>query len=144
MKRILAIFLAVALVFSISACGTNTSENPAESEKTPAEEKEPEDQEISEISTDELLSDSPDTYDYALRVSINPEFILFKTEMGVNFQEYVQSVRMKESCRLLINTSKKVSEIAAAVGYTDIKFFNEMFKRQIGMTPREFRGKYRT
>ena len=69
---------------------------------------------------------------------------LFKTEMGVNFQEYVQSVRMKESCRLLINTSKKVSEIAAAVGYTDIKFFNEVFKRQIGMTPREFRGKYRT
>lgn len=68
---------------------------------------------------------------------------LFKTEMGMNFQEYVQSVRMKESCRLLINTSQKVSEIAGAVGYTDIKFFNEVFKRQMGMTPREFRGKYK-
>jgi len=83
MKRILAILLAVALVFSISACGTNTSENPAESEKTPAEEKEPGDQEISEISTDELLSDAPDTYDYALRISINPEFILYLVEHRV-------------------------------------------------------------
>ena len=33
MKRILAIFLAVALVFSISACGTDTSEKPSEGEK---------------------------------------------------------------------------------------------------------------
>lgn len=68
---------------------------------------------------------------------------VFKNEVGMNFQEYVQSVRMKESCRLLINTSKKVSEIAAAVGYADIKFFNEVFKRQMGITPREFRRKYK-
>jgi len=68
---------------------------------------------------------------------------IFKAEMGMNFQEYVQSVRMKESCRLLINTSKKVSEIACVVGYTDIKFFNEVFKRQMRITPREFRGKYK-
>lgn len=69
---------------------------------------------------------------------------LFKMEMGMNFQEYVQSVRMKESCRLLMNTQKKVSEIATSVGYADIKFFNEVFKRQIKMTPREFRKKYKT
>ena len=68
---------------------------------------------------------------------------VFKNEVGMNFQEYVQSVRVKESCRLLINTSKKVSEIAAAVGYVDIKFFNEVFKRQMGITPRGFRGKYK-
>lgn len=68
---------------------------------------------------------------------------LFKSEMGMTFQEYTQSVRIKESCRLLINTSKKVSEIAALVGYTNIKFFNEVFKREMKMTPREFRSVYK-
>ena len=77
MKRILAIFLAVALVFSISACGTDTSEKPSEGEKVS------ETEETSEISTDELLSDAPDTYDYALRISINPEFILYLVEHRV-------------------------------------------------------------
>ena len=67
---------------------------------------------------------------------------LFKQEVGMNFQEYVQSVRIKESCRLLINTNQKVSDIATRVGYTNIKFFNEVFKRHMDMTPRDFRKKF--
>jgi len=63
----------------------------------------------------------------------------FKAETGMTFQDYVQSVRIRESCRLLINTPKKVAEIATLVGYTNIKFFNELFKRRMGMSPREFR-----
>ena len=63
----------------------------------------------------------------------------FKKETGMTFQEYVQYVRIRESCRLLINTSKKVSEIAQLVGYSNIQFFNEVFRRQIGISPREFR-----
>lgn len=67
---------------------------------------------------------------------------LFKKEVGVNFQEYIQSVRIKESCRLLINTEQKVADIATKVGYSNIKFFNEVFKRHMEMTPREFRKKF--
>ena len=67
---------------------------------------------------------------------------LFKQEVGMNFQEYVQSVRIKESCRLLINTNQKVSDIATRVGYTNIKYFNEVFKRHMEMTPRDFRKKF--
>ena len=63
----------------------------------------------------------------------------FKKETGMTFQDYVRYVRIRESCRLLINTSKKVSEIAALVGYSNIQFFNEVFKRQLGMSPREYR-----
>ena len=65
----------------------------------------------------------------------------FKKEIGMTFQEYVQSIRIQESCRLLMNTTKKISDIAALVGYTDIKFFNELFKRQMGKTPRQYRKK---
>ncbi|MBQ7090154.1 MAG: helix-turn-helix transcriptional regulator, partial [Clostridia bacterium] len=64
---------------------------------------------------------------------------VFKEEMGMTFQDYLQKVRVHESCRLLANTSKKISEICGLVGYTDVKFFNQIFKKQTGMTPREFR-----
>lgn len=64
---------------------------------------------------------------------------VFKEEMGMTFQEYLQKVRIRESCRLLANTPKKISEICGLVGYSDVKFFNQIFKKQTGMTPREFR-----
>ena len=66
----------------------------------------------------------------------------FKEERGVSFQEYLQSIRVWEACRLLANTSKKISEISALVGYENIKFFNEIFKRQTGITSREFKKVY--
>ena len=71
MKRILALFLVFILIFSITACGMNTSEKPYDGETMSGNE------ENSNVSTEEMLSDVPDTYDYALRVSINPEFILY-------------------------------------------------------------------
>lgn len=67
---------------------------------------------------------------------------IFKSEVGIPFQEYVQSIRIRESCRLLVNTSKKISDIACLVGYTDTKFFTELFKRQMKMTPGQFRKTY--
>ena len=66
----------------------------------------------------------------------------FKEETGVTFQSYLQTVRIKESCRLLANTSKKIAEISDLVGYSDAKFFNQLFKKQMGMTPREFKKTY--
>lgn len=89
--------------------------------------------------TDKLsLNDISKKYNYTLQhVST-----IFKKEVGVNFQEYVQSVRIKESCRLLINTNQKVSDIATKVGYNNIKFFNEVFKRYMEITPRDFRKKF--
>ena len=67
---------------------------------------------------------------------------LFKKETGITFSEYVQSIRIQESCRLLANTNKTVAEIVSLVGYTDIKFFNKIFKRVTGMTPRHFKNTY--
>ena len=66
----------------------------------------------------------------------------FKQEKGMTFQQYLQAVRIREACRLLANTNKKVAEISALVGYADIKFFNQVFKKQTGLTPREFKKRY--
>ena len=66
----------------------------------------------------------------------------FKEETGATFQHYLQTVRIRESCRLLANTSKKISEISGLVGYSDTKFFNQLFKAEMGMTPRAFKTLY--
>jgi len=66
----------------------------------------------------------------------------FKNDVGISFNEYLQKKRIEQSCRLILNTDKKISEIAELVGYNDIKFFHQVFKKYIKMTPREFRKIY--
>lgn len=64
---------------------------------------------------------------------------IFKSHTGLSFQNYVQTVRVKESCRLLTNTNKSIQEISTLVGYSDTKFFHQMFKKQLGVTPSQYR-----
>lgn len=65
---------------------------------------------------------------------------LFRHQTGMSFTDYVQNIRMDAACRLLSGGHSSVGEIAAAVGYADLKFFHQIFKRKIGMTPREYRN----
>ena len=76
--------------------------------------------------------------------SLNNASRLFKDRTGLSFQDYVQSVRIKESCRLLINTADPIPIIAQSVGYGDTKFFNQLFKRHLGISPSEYRKSQRT
>jgi AraC-like DNA-binding protein len=64
---------------------------------------------------------------------------LFKRCMKMTYVEYVQNVRIDQSCRLLRDSMMTVSEIAGLVGYQDMKFFNLLFKKKTGMTPRQYR-----
>lgn len=66
----------------------------------------------------------------------------FKDKMGITFTEYLQRQRIEQSLSLLINTDKKVIEIAELCGYSDMKFFNSLFKKNVGLTPREFRKNF--
>ncbi len=64
---------------------------------------------------------------------------LFKNVAGMTVTEYAQKIRIEEACRLLRETDSKIIEIASEVGYRDIKFFNQVFKRNTGMTPSAYR-----
>ena len=66
----------------------------------------------------------------------------FKRAMGLPFSEYLQKIRIEQSCRLLLNTNKSIHEIAELVGYHDINFYYTVFKRLLAATPREFRKLY--
>lgn len=63
----------------------------------------------------------------------------FTDEAGMGFSQYVQRIRIERSCHLLETTDLRISEVAAQVGYSNGKFFNQIFKEALGTTPREYR-----
>ena len=48
-------------------------------------------------------------------------------------------MRIEHSKELLLGNDMKVYEIAEKVGYRNVDYFHIKFKRQVGMTPAEFR-----
>ena len=66
----------------------------------------------------------------------------FKSETGLTFTEYVQKMRIAESCRLLTESETSITDIAYKVGYANIKFFNKIFKEITKTTPREYRKQH--
>lgn len=74
-------------------------------------------------------------------VHINPNHFseVFKRETGCTYIEFVTQERMKRAVDLLQSTQTKVSDIARRVGYEDIKYFTQQFKKHTGQTPSEYR-----
>lgn len=67
---------------------------------------------------------------------------LFKTEMQVGFLEYLTQLRLKESEKLLAQSSLSIKEIALSVGYPDEKYYSKLFKKTTGIKPSEYRKIY--
>lgn len=64
---------------------------------------------------------------------------LFKQVVGVNYQDYVLGVRMKEAARRLTYTDERLYEIARAVGFDEPSYFSNVFKKTYGLSPRAYR-----
>jgi len=67
---------------------------------------------------------------------------LFKKETGQTFSEYLSNVRMNEAKRLLKETNLSVALVCEAVGYSDLKHFNAIFRKNAGIKPSEYRKLY--
>ena len=64
----------------------------------------------------------------------------FKKRTGWSFIGYVNEVRIREASLLLSETEDAVAEIAYTTGFNSPNYFNRVFKRNMGMTPGEFRN----
>lgn len=64
----------------------------------------------------------------------------FKKHMGVTFVDYLNRIRVVESCRLLKANidERNIYSIAYECGFTSISNFNRIFKRIMGMSPTAF------
>lgn len=64
---------------------------------------------------------------------------LFSECYNISPHKYLQNIRMKHACLLLEQTNKPITEIAASCGFNDSNFFTRTFKKQMIMTPTEYR-----
>lgn len=80
----------------------------------------------------------------AKQVCLSPAYFstLFKAETGCSFIKYLQRVRMEHAKKMLKSTKIRISDIAQAVGYHDLKFFNKVFLTETTVTPSEYRKYY--
>lgn len=64
---------------------------------------------------------------------------LFKKETSLTIKTCLINIRMKHAQELLLNTDMPIKDIAAEVGYTDIRGFYKMFSQHFGITCSEMR-----
>lgn len=65
----------------------------------------------------------------------------FHQQAGVALFDHLHEVRIREAKKLLRETPRSVLEIAHDVGFRDSSFFHRTFRRLVGTTPLEWRGK---
>ena len=63
----------------------------------------------------------------------------FKAVTGMGITQYIQSKRISLACRLLVSSGYHIPDIARTCGYTDTKYFTEVFKRLISSSPSAYR-----
>ncbi len=66
---------------------------------------------------------------------------MFKREMGKNFVDYLNELRIDKAKEMLKDISLKTYEVAEKVGIPDAHYFSKLFKKYVGVTPTEFRDK---
>ncbi|WP_161958829.1 GlxA family transcriptional regulator [Ferruginivarius sediminum] len=67
----------------------------------------------------------------------------FRKATGYAPKAYLQNLRIEESKQLLETTDMPVEDVAAAVGYADPSYMRSLFKRLVGITPAEYRRRFR-
>lgn len=68
---------------------------------------------------------------------------VFHQYTGENFNNYLDSIRITEAKRLLAMDEYKVYEVAEMVGYTNINYFHNKFKKYVGVSPLSYKRQCR-
>ncbi len=73
----------------------------------------------------------------------HPNYIgsLIRRKTGQSLHKYLLQKRIAKALMLLETTTLSVTEIASTVGFCDISYFSNYFRRITGRTPKEYRAK---
>lgn len=74
-------------------------------------------------------------------VYLSPAYFskLFKKEMGINFIDYLNKVKVEGSKKYLTDLKISLSDIAHTIGYTDQSYYTKVFKKIEGISPGQYR-----
>ena len=68
---------------------------------------------------------------------------MLKEKKGTTLRQYIISYRLKLAKSMLELTSKPTQEIAEECGFTDSSYFAKSFKSAFGITPKDYRNKFK-
>lgn len=64
---------------------------------------------------------------------------LFKQMTGITFNDYLNNLRVKHACKLLLSSNLSIREIAYDSGFNSLEYFYTTFKKFYGITPAKYR-----
>ncbi|MGN1146791.1 MAG: response regulator [Lachnospiraceae bacterium] len=64
---------------------------------------------------------------------------IFNAKMGCSFNTYLDKIRIEKACELLADPTLRVYDIAELVGYRSVDYFHLKFKKQMQLSPLEYR-----
>lgn len=80
-------------------------------------------------------------YQVANKLSVTPKHLgkIFKNTLHTSFNDYVNILRLKYACTLLLSSNLSTKEIAYKAGYSSEQYFYYVFKKYIKKTPSEYK-----
>ena len=98
---------------------------------------------IFEINKPENISAFP--HDIVAKCNFSKTYIArtFKFYTGKTLIEYMTDVKIKHACDCLIQSQMNILEIASALGFNSLSHFNHLFKKHLGISPKQYAQKYK-
>lgn len=66
---------------------------------------------------------------------------ILRSELNTTFTDYLRRTRLEEAKRLLRDGGMAVGDVGALCGFPDHSYFTQVFRKEIGLTPREYRSR---
>ena len=99
--------------------------------------------EVLSITEDEFTDPKLSISEISNRLSYNAKYIshLFKSKLGVTYSEYLRNMRIKYAVSLLEHGIDSVKNVAFLSGFSDPLYFSNVFKKVVGVSPKEYKQK---
>ncbi len=81
--------------------------------------------------------------DVSNHVNISPSYLsaLFKKQYNQNLVDYINKIKMDRACELIREGKHRIYEISYMLSFENAYYFTRVFKRHMGMTPKEYQYK---
>lgn len=78
--------------------------------------------------------------DIATAIDVSESYLshLFKEETDFTIVEYLTMVRVSKACQYLKDPSIRINVVAELVGYQDQRYFSQVFKKLLSITPKQY------
>ena len=89
----------------------------------------------------ENLESNHSVEDIANKFHFSAHYIrhIFKAKTGMSIKEFIMTQRIKKAKLLLKTSDSKIIDIASSCGFENSSYFTEMFVKEVGVSPRDYR-----